>query len=65
MQLTHGSWTLHIQDDSDGHLTVSVSHIDGTPVIDVTDGDISVNDFDLGFRFSTEKIEDDYKHQNV
>ena len=55
-----GKWNIYLQDDADGHLTVAVTHHDTTPVIDITPGDITSDDSEQCFRFSTEKIEDDY-----
>jgi hypothetical protein len=54
-------WSVSTVVDSDGHLNIYVSHVDGTEVMDVGE-DISD---DWGCRLTTQKIEDDYKATGV
>lgn len=49
--------------DSDGHLTIIVKSTDGSEVFD-TEDEVGCNADELGYRFTTGKIEADYKAES-
>ncbi len=52
-------WNVSLVSDEDGHLSVYVCHKDKTKIIDCQ-SDIG-NEYEWAERFTTEKIEKDYK----
>jgi hypothetical protein len=56
-----GGWIIDLQQDMDGHLTVGINHDDGSKVNDVGETMLECNDSELVTRYTTEKIEDDYR----
>lgn len=54
--LTMGAYKLDVAIDWDGHLTVLVKSTDGSKVVDIED-EVGCSPDELGFRFTTEKIE--------
>ena len=59
-KIKNKEWTVSTSVDADGHLTVWISHTDGT---DITQLDIDSFDDEWMERFTTEKIEE--KHQSL
>jgi hypothetical protein len=57
--INNSGWSVLFIVDEDGHLTLSVSHKDGSKPIDC-DHDCDF-DGEFGVRLSTEKIEADYR----
>jgi hypothetical protein len=51
-----GAFQLEAAIDCDGHLTVIVKSTDGSPAVDIED-EVGCNEGELGYRFTTEKIE--------
>jgi len=60
--VTLGDWNISLVNDEDGHLSVYLSHKDGTEIIDCQ-ADIG-NEYEWAERFTTEKIEKDYNLEN-
>jgi hypothetical protein len=58
-----GAFKLDASIDSDGHLTVIVKSTDGSPAEEV-DTEVGCADDELGYRFTTAKIESDYREQH-
>lgn len=54
-----GEWEVGLYLDDDGHLTVSVTHADESPVLKIGD-DIADNEYEWSDRFSTQRLEDAY-----
>jgi len=54
-----GDWNVSLVNDEDGHLSVYLSHKDGTEISDCC-ADIG-NENEWAERFTTEKIEKDYE----
>jgi len=61
MVVTVGDWVVQVIDDDDGHLTVSISHGDGTKVNQIEE-DLG-DGLDWCDRFTTEGIENKHWHQ--
>jgi hypothetical protein len=61
-KLQIGGWKIDSRVDDDGHLNVWISHSDGTEVIPC-DAELC-SDLEWGERFTTVKIEEDYKNAN-
>lgn len=59
MTINMAGWNVCLSVDNDGHLGVYLSHDDGTE-IHPCNADIG-NDNEWAERFTTQKIEDDYK----
>jgi len=57
-----GEWNVWLVADDDGHLTVTVENADGSKVIQIEE-DVTANDTEWGDRFTTEKIESDYREE--
>ena len=57
--VTIGDWKVSLVSDEDGHLSVYLSHKDGTEIIDCN-SDIA-NEHEWADRFTTVKIEKDFK----
>ena len=57
-----GKWNIGVCNDDDNHLTIIITNDDGTKIHD-TDTDLSGEDY-LGFRLTTDKIEEDYEKEN-
>lgn len=55
-----GHFTISAAIDEDGHLTVVINSTDGSAPVDIED-DVGCEDGALGYRFTTERIEQDYK----
>jgi hypothetical protein len=55
-----GGWTVDLQVDDDGHLTVGINHGSNTRVHDVGE-DLSTNDTEWVGRFTSDEIEDKYQ----
>ena len=64
MKLKVGKGTIEAQDDDDGHLTVALSHQDGTQVV-CCQADIAANETEWSDRFTTEGIEGKYAKETV
>jgi len=52
-------WHVNAATDADGHLTVWITHDDGTPVRDLN-VELQTDNIEWVERFTTEKIERDY-----
>jgi len=59
MKANVGKWRVEALEDKDGHLTLALSHRDGTRVV-CCDADISANDTEWSDRFTTDGIEEAY-----
>ena len=54
-----GKWLVEALEDDDGHLTLALSHSDGTQVV-CCDVDIAANEEEWSDRFTTAGIEEAY-----
>ena len=61
MRVKEGKWSVHLFEDSDGHLSVWLSHEDGTLPV-ATDADIA-DGYEWGERFTTRQIEREYNEK--
>ena len=60
VDIQKGNWNIYISEpDSDGHLTIAVSHSDNSEVI-ITGADIAT-ETEWADRFTTKQIERDYQ----
>jgi hypothetical protein len=57
-----GAFKLEAAVDADGHLTVIVKSLDGSPAEEI-DTEVGCADDELGFRFTTQRIEQDQDSQ--
>lgn len=58
-----GAFLVHLAIDNDGHLTFIVRGKDGSKVVE-TENEVGCTDNEIGYRFTTEKIEADYLSAN-
>lgn len=56
-----GAFQVSASIDSDGHLTVIINSNDGSMPVDVGDGEVGCTEQELGYRFTTDKIEQEYR----
>lgn len=57
-----GAFQLHASIDGDGHLTVIVKSTDGSPAVEI-DTEVGCEADELGYRFTSQKIERNYDSQ--
>jgi hypothetical protein len=55
-------WSVELQADDDGHLSVYIDHEDKSGVINCETDGMSDNDQQWAERFTTVRIEDDYRN---
>lgn len=56
-----GAFQVSASIDSDGHLTVIINSNDGSMPVDLSDSEVGCAENELGFRFTTDKIEQEYR----
>jgi len=59
MKVVIQDWEVGLYLDDDGHLAVSVTNADESPVLKIGD-DIADNEYEWCDRFSTQQLEDEY-----